>query len=51
MEVIGLILFVTVAWLIATVADSLPHLGQLLIPPLWLWGVMALVVTTWLMRD
>jgi hypothetical protein len=51
MELVLLIVCVVVAWAMTTVLDSLPHLGQLLVPSRWLVGAAALVVATWLMRD
>lgn len=51
MELVLLIICVVVAWTMSTALDSLPHLGQLLVPSPWLVGATALVVATWLMRD
>lgn len=51
MELLILVICVAVAWIFASLVDSLPHLGQLLVPSPWLLGGIALVATTWLMRD
>ncbi|HZG39418.1 MAG TPA: hypothetical protein VEZ50_12120 [Nodosilinea sp.] len=51
MEVVTLVLCVIVAWAIAHFVDSLPSLGQLLVPSPWLLGGIALVLATWFMRD
>lgn len=51
MELVLLILCTVAAWAIATVIDSLPHLGQLLVPSPWLVGGGLLILATWLMRD
>lgn len=51
MELVLLIVCVVAAWIISTALDSLPHLGQLLVPSRWLVGITALAVATWLMRD
>ncbi|WP_156119701.1 hypothetical protein [Leptolyngbya sp. KIOST-1] len=51
MELVILIICVVAAWVSSNAVDSLPHLGQLLVPSPWLLGVIALVGITWLMRD
>jgi hypothetical protein len=51
MELVMLILCAAAAWVMATAVDSLPDLGNLLVPSPWLLGGIALVVATWLMRD
>jgi hypothetical protein len=51
MELVVLVICAVVAWAAATAIDSLPNLGSLLVPSPWLLGGIALVVTTWLMRD
>lgn len=51
MELGMLIICVMAAWAIAHLVNSLTHLGQLLTPSPWLLGGIALVLTTWLMRD
>jgi hypothetical protein len=51
MELVLLILCVAAAWTISTIVDSLPSLGQLLVPSPWLLGAALLVLVTWLMRD
>jgi hypothetical protein len=51
MELVMLVICAVVAWVIASTVDSLPNLGQLLVPSPWLLGGVALVVATWLMRD
>ncbi len=51
MEIVILIIFAVAAWAIATVVDSLPHLGQLLVPSPWLLGGIALILATWLLGD
>ncbi|MGG6241365.1 hypothetical protein ACQ4N7_22300 [Nodosilinea sp. AN01ver1] len=51
MELILLLICIVSTWAIAHTIDSLTHLGQLLVPSPWLLGGIALVITTWLMRD
>ncbi len=51
MELLMLTICVIAAWSMATLVNSLPHLGQLLVPSPWLLGGIALIVTTWLMRE
>ncbi len=51
MEFVLLILCVVTAWAISTVVDTLPDLGQLLVPSPLMLGAALLVVVTWLMRD
>lgn len=51
MELMILIICAVTAWAIATAVDSLPHLGQLLVPSPWLLGGIALILATWLMGD
>lgn len=51
MELVMLIICVVVSWAIASLFDSFTHLGQLLAPSPWLLGGIALVLTTWIMRD
>ncbi|MBW4462938.1 MAG: hypothetical protein KME47_22275 [Nodosilinea sp. WJT8-NPBG4] len=51
MELVMLTICVLTTWAIAHVVNSLTHLGQLLVPSPWLLGGIALVLTTWIMRD
>ncbi|MFQ4139329.1 hypothetical protein PGN35_023735 [Nodosilinea sp. PGN35] len=51
MELVILIICVAASWAIAHLVDSLPDLGRLLVPSPWLLGGLALIITTWLMRD
>ncbi|HSM82301.1 MAG TPA: hypothetical protein VLS96_11470 [Nodosilinea sp.] len=51
MELVLLVLCITLAWITSAVVDSLPHLGNLLVPSPWLLGGGALVVVIALMRD
>ena len=51
MEFVLLIACVVMAWVISTAVDTLPDLGQLLVPSPWVLGTALLVVVTWLMRD
>lgn len=51
MELVMLVVCVVAAWIVATCVDSLPTLVRLLVPSPWLWGALALVMATWLMRD
>lgn len=51
MEIVILIICAVTAWAIATAFDSLPDLGQLLVPSPWLLGGIALILATWLMGD
>lgn len=46
-----LVICVMATWAIAHLVNSFTHLGQLLGPSPWLLGGIALVLTTWIMRD
>ena len=46
-----LIICMMATWAIASLFDSLTHISQLLAPSPWVLGGIALVLTTWIMRD
>lgn len=51
MGLVLLMVCVAASQAIALLVNSLTHLGELLVPSPWLIGGMALVLTTWIMRD
>jgi hypothetical protein len=50
-ELIVLIGCVVTAWVVATICNTLPDLGTLLVPSPWLVGGSVLVLVIWLMGD
>ncbi|MBW4484994.1 MAG: hypothetical protein KME14_20855 [Tildeniella torsiva UHER 1998/13D] len=51
MELVILMICVAASQAIAILVNSLTHLSQLFAPSPWLIGGVALVLTTWIMRD
>lgn len=51
MEIVWLIICGAVVWVASAMVSWLTNLGQLLVPSPWVWLLLGLGITTWLLHE